>query len=390
TYIDPTILAFAYAHRSTNGIAHFLRVGRTTVRNLLLEHDIASPGLMSSNIWDLSNDDDDKEPNQQDNGDNLLDPTLPLPQNLPADLVLPQSNGNHPLPGYLSDISDSALDALIHSFRTHFSRAGISMLDRMLRRLGHQVPAERIHQSLLWIDPVHRIFDRIRIRWRGYTVPGPNALWHHDGQHGKSVHNVRIERLWVDVTAQVGNHWATLFELLEVRHGLNINNENHIWLLHHLFLPSINQHLQIFAEAWNNHRIQTRRGRGPNRTPIDMFGFDMLVYGVQGQQLSLDPEELELYGVDWDGLADDDIRRSHRNNNRIDEGSSSWLGRVGPPEHLNQVVVESPFTIFDQAHITELDAVVAPWIGMIDVNSVSAAWTHGLAYAHRIYGTNEF
>ncbi|KAJ7575289.1 hypothetical protein C8J56DRAFT_1063542 [Mycena floridula] len=121
-----------------------------------------------------------------------------------------------------------------------------------------------------------------------------------------------------------------------------------------------------------------------------MFGFDMLVYGVRRQQLSLDPEELELYGVDWDGLADDDIRWSHRNNNQIDEGSSSWLGRVGPPEHLNQVVFESPFTIFDQARITELDTVVAPWIGMIDVNSVSAAWTHGLAYARRIYGTNEF
>ena len=61
------------------------------------------------------------------------------------------------------------------------------MLDGMLRRLGHRVQAERIRQSLIWIDPVHRIFDRIRIRRRGYTVPGPNALWHHDGQHGKSV-----------------------------------------------------------------------------------------------------------------------------------------------------------------------------------------------------------
>src|SRR5437016_4669654 len=70
----------------------------------------------------------------------------------------------------------------------------------------------------------------------------------------RSIHNVRIERLWVDVTAQVGATWANLFTILELRHGLNINNSNHIWLLHFLFLPTINQDLTFFAESWNHHR----------------------------------------------------------------------------------------------------------------------------------------
>ena len=71
-----------------------------------------------------------------------------------------------------------------------------------------------------------------------------------------SVHNVRIEHLWVDVTAQVGATWANLFVMLELRHGLDINNSNHIWLLHFIFLPAINAELRFFAESWNEHQIQ--------------------------------------------------------------------------------------------------------------------------------------
>jgi len=59
------------------------------------------------------------------------------------------------------------------------------MLHGMLRQLGYRIPHERIHQSLYHIDPVQRIFGCILICRRTYSVAGPNALWHHDGQHGK-------------------------------------------------------------------------------------------------------------------------------------------------------------------------------------------------------------
>lgn len=87
--------------------------------------------------------------------------------------------------GPVSALSDSELDAVVVELRRHFHRAGITMLDGMLRRVGHRVPRERIRQSLIRIDPVHRVFERIRIRRGTYWVPGPNALWHHDGQHGR-------------------------------------------------------------------------------------------------------------------------------------------------------------------------------------------------------------
>lgn len=71
----------------------------------------------------------------------------------------------------------------------------------------------------------------------------------------------------------------------------------------------------------------------------------MLVHGVRGSQLpreEMSEEELEVYGVDWEGLHDDRLLRSQRTNNSIGEGWSSWVGRTGPPDHLNEVPLNSP------------------------------------------------
>jgi len=74
------------------------------------------------------------------------------------------------------------------------------------------------------------------------------------------VHNVRIERLWVDVTAQIGATCTEYFTTLELHNGLDINNIKHIWLLHLLFLTTINQQLSFFTDSWNQHRIQIQDG----------------------------------------------------------------------------------------------------------------------------------
>ena len=60
-----------------------------------------------------------------------------------------------------------------------------SMLDGMLCHLGQRISRERIRASLLRIDPVQWVFEHIHIWQRVYSVPGPNSLWHHDGQHGE-------------------------------------------------------------------------------------------------------------------------------------------------------------------------------------------------------------
>ena len=106
----------------------------------------------------------------------------------------------------------------------------------------------------------------------------------------------------MDVTAQVGAAWSEFFTTLELQHDLNINNMHHIWLLHHLFLSLINQQLQFFVEAWNQHRIQIRNG--PNRSPADLFGFDMLVHGIHGDQL---PNEVSMYAPSSGALTSDEL-----------------------------------------------------------------------------------
>ncbi|KIO22614.1 hypothetical protein M407DRAFT_79038, partial [Tulasnella calospora MUT 4182] len=117
----------------------------------------------------------------------------------------------------------------------------------------------------------------------------------------RSVHNVRIERLWVDLTVSLGAKWADFFQLLEVQSGLDINNVNHIWLLHYLFLADINEEVSFFVRTWNHHPIQMRGQL--NRSPIDMYGFDMLVHGIRGDVYDEQgTQDLELYGVDWEAL----------------------------------------------------------------------------------------
>lgn len=198
------------------------------------------------------------------------------------------------------------------------------------------------------------------------------------------MHNVRIERLWVDITSQIGATWANHFTNLEMHHGLDINNQYHIWLLHFLFLPTINQDLDFFVGSWNEHKIRIRDG--PNRSPIDLFNFDMLVYGVRGTNLedSMSPEELEVYGVDWEGLQDDRLLQSQRNNNSIQEPAMSWIGRDGPPENLNEVPLDDPELPLTYEECVQLEERVAFWVNRADDNSVILAWSHGLAFVCQI------
>ncbi|KAF8193243.1 hypothetical protein K438DRAFT_1674778 [Mycena galopus ATCC 62051] len=123
--------------------------------------------------------------------------------------------------------------------------------------------------------------------------------------------NARIERLWVDVTAQVSAAWGDHFIRVEVRYGLDINNVAHIWLLH--LLGTINTQLTFFAELWNQHHIQIRNGA--NWSPTDMFVCDMYVNGVRRDQLPQEEEDLgkdklEVYGINWQGLRDNNILHS--------------------------------------------------------------------------------
>lgn len=99
----------------------------------------------------------------------------------------------------------------------------------------------------------------------------------------RSVHNTRIERLWVDLTAQIGAKWSDFFSLLETHYGLDADNIHHLWLLHYLFLTELNREIDVFVETWNNHLMNLPGQR--TRTPLDMFTWDMQVCGLRGNLL---------------------------------------------------------------------------------------------------------
>ena len=189
------------------------------------------------------------------------------------------------------------------------------------------------------------------------------------------------------MTAQVGSTWKEYFRTLELHHGLDINNANHIWLLHFLFLEPLNENLAFFAESWNNHQMQIRHGR--NRSPADMFGFDMLALGVRGQQLPMEmnmsQEELELYGVDWEGLEDEQTLESREANNLEESGFGSWIGRTGPPEALSGVELEEPLNGEELETVVDLEERLTELLDRVDRFDVYNVWHQALVLSRSIH-----
>ncbi|KAJ8518042.1 hypothetical protein ONZ45_g4829 [Pleurotus djamor] len=135
--------------------------------------------------------------------------------------------------------------------------------------------------------------------------------------YGRSVHNCRIERLWLDFVHGIVTKWKPFFEDLEVHHGLQHDNFAHIWLLHHLFLQVLHSETQQWANAWNMHKVALPGRKAGHRCPREMFLFGLHQYGVRGADylMAMEQEEqvvdYEHYGVEWD---EDLMRNSERRN----------------------------------------------------------------------------
>jgi len=74
---------------------------------------------------------------------------------------------------------------------------------------------------------------------------------------GSSIHNQRIERLWVDMQRWTTSRYKDLFERLEREEYLDASNPVHLWTLHFVFLPMINEALRYFQAKWNLHPMRT-------------------------------------------------------------------------------------------------------------------------------------
>ena len=82
------------------------------------------------------------------------------------------------------NISDDNLLTIIREIRVTWPRSGYRMVQGCLRARGLKIQQLRVRHSLQRLDPLGTV-ERWRnvIRRRVYSVCGPNALWHIDGNH---------------------------------------------------------------------------------------------------------------------------------------------------------------------------------------------------------------
>ncbi len=82
---------------------------------------------------------------------------------------------------------------------------------------------------------------------------------------GRSIHNQGIERMWRDVFSGCTSLFYDLFNHMEQEGLLNPDNEVHVFCLHCVFLPRINNSLAVFTRAWNNHPLSSVRNLTPHQ-----------------------------------------------------------------------------------------------------------------------------
>lgn len=180
----------------------------------------------------------------------------------------------------------------------------------------------------------------------------------------RSVHNIRIERLWLDFTAGIGSKWKLFFQELEYQAGLDVDLPSHIWLLHYLFLDPLNQDIMDWANSWNNHKMSIPAQR--SKTPTDLCWFSMLQVGARGFsplnanefepiEDNVEEENIDKYGVDWEVYLDTQIQEHYTATNPTDPfPQNPFVAHT--PETLSTVEVEEsrcPFSEGDVAVFQE-------------------------------------
>jgi hypothetical protein len=177
--------------------------------------------------------------------------------------------------------------------------------------------------------------------------------------------------------------WVRFNAELELNHGLDVDQDAHIWLLHYLFRDAINQDAQEWAGAWNRHSMRLPRGQRGGRSPLDQFLFGMAQHGIRGLQHSdeLYVEDGDEYGVDWEDLNNTSLAQSVLQR----ELATSVLDTpaAAAPPRWSQVDVETlHLSPLGEEQIQQLDHYLS---SRVDITSTSMEvrkllWIHALRF----------
>lgn len=116
---------------------------------------------------------------------------------------------------------------------------------------------------------------------------------------GPSTHNQRIERLWRDVFRCVLHYFYYVFYAMEDAGIFFLDNPTHVFILHYVFLSRINQALQEYKHAFNNHGVRTANNWSPNQMWLN--GMMNAENPLAHEGLDDTPDDLQFYGYDPNG-----------------------------------------------------------------------------------------
>ena len=205
--------------------------------------------------------------------------------------------------------------------------------------------------------------------------------WAESLMKDRSVHNIRIERLWVEVKRIIVTKWKPFFEGLEAHHGLRVDSAAHIWLLHHLFLETLNNNIQEWAEHWNAHGMRLKREK--DKVPRDMFILGMRRRVVDDAAVRQEEavEDVEEFGIDWDGIEDEQLVRELQG-----QAENPFDGYA--PDALNEVPCKPPDCPLTLNQVNGLDATLSTQFNMTafhDMDVYTAVWIQALTWCRDLF-----
>ncbi|KAJ7302743.1 hypothetical protein DFH08DRAFT_794305 [Mycena albidolilacea] len=117
---------------------------------------------------------------------------------------------------------------------------------------------------------------------------------------GRSLHNIRIERLWRDVRKDTLETYRQIFIYLTDHDLLDMKNPIHCACLFLVYQPRIQASLDRTRDGWNHHKIRTER----NKTPLALYEISREAAMKRGYWTGDPGDDLEdvvndpLYGYD--------------------------------------------------------------------------------------------